>query len=144
MTRSVPYATAATLAIGAFIAAPVQAETYGWTVNLSGASVVPPVETEATGTAELTLDTEAKTVRWTLTTDGLSGDPTAAHIHGPAAEGENAAPVIDLSGSMDEGSAEIDDAQIEELESGMYYVNVHTEANPDGEIRGQITEAAAR
>ena len=46
-----------------------------------------------------------------------------------------------MSGSLMEGSADITDEQISELEAGKYYVNVHTEQNPDGEIRGQLEAA---
>lgn len=142
MTRNLSLATTAFLAFGALAAAPAWAETKSFRADLTGASVVPPVETQATGSAEVTVDTEAKTVSWTVTVEGLSGEPTAAHIHGPAAEGENAGPVIDMSAAMMAGSGEITDEQIADLEAGNYYVNVHTEANPDGEIRGQLTAAA--
>lgn len=142
MTRKMSLLTTAFLALGALSAAPALAETKTFRADLSGASVVPPVESQATGSADVTIDTEAKTVTWTVTVEGLSGDATAAHIHGPAAEGENAAPAIDMSAAIMEGSGEITDEQIADLEAGNYYVNVHTEANPDGEIRGQLTAAA--
>lgn len=138
MTHKLSFVTTAFLAFGALSAAPALAETKMFTATLNGASQVPPVDTAATGTVEATVDTEAKTVTWKVTTEGLSGEPTAAHIHGPAAADATADPVIDLSASLAEGTAEITDAQIAELEGGMYYVNVHTEANPDGEIRGQL------
>ncbi len=62
-------------------------------------------------------------------------------FHGPAAEGENAAPMIDMSGNLMEGSAEITEEQWSALQDGMTYVNVHTEEYPDGEIRGQVEAA---
>lgn len=136
-------ATTTFLALGAVFAAPAWAETKVFNAELTGASEVPAVETAATGTAEVTVDTEAKTVTWTITTEGLSGDATAAHIHGPAAAGENAAPVIDVSAAIASGSGEITDEQLADLEAGNYYVNVHTEAHPDGEIRGQLAAAPA-
>jgi len=39
------------------------------------------------------------------------------------------------------GSATLTDAQAADLAAGNYYVNVHTAANKDGEIRGQIEAA---
>jgi hypothetical protein len=39
-----------------------------------------------------------------------------------------------------EGSATLNDAQANELLAGKWYVNVHTEANKGGEIRGQVTK----
>ena len=143
MTRKLSLLTTAFLAFGAMSAVPALAEMKTFHAEMAGASEVPPVDTQAKGTADVTVDTDAKTVTWKVTSEGLSGDPTAAHIHGPAAEGENADPVIDMSAAIMDGSGEITDEQIADLEGGKYYVNVHTEANPDGEIRGQLMAAPA-
>jgi hypothetical protein len=72
---------------------------------------------------------------------GLSGPVTAAHFHGPAAPGENAGPVVTIDDleSPSEGSATLTDEQAAQLANGQWYVNIHTEAHPDGEIRGQVT-----
>ena len=121
-----------------FAAAASQAEMVKFTTEMTGAAQVPPNESAATGTAEITLDTEAKTVTWLYTHEGLSGDMTASHIHGPATVTEAAGPVIDTTGETMEGSAAITDAQVAELMAGMFYFNVHTEKFPDGEIRGQL------
>jgi hypothetical protein len=115
-----------------------------YTATLSGASEVPPVETAATGSATVTLNGMEMTLVGTY--EGLSGPAQAAHIHGPAAEGENAGVVFPLtftegatagSGTL-AGSATLTEAQLAELQAGLYYVNVHTEANGGGEIRGQL------
>ena len=121
-----------------FAAATAQAEMMKFTTELTGTAGVPPTDSAATGTAEVTLDTEAKTVTWVYTHTGLSGDMTASHIHGPATETEAAAPVIDTSSETMEGTAPITDEQAADLIAGKYYVNVHTEKFPDGEIRGQL------
>lgn len=122
-----------------FTAAAAQAEMMKFTTELTGAAEVPPTDSAATGTAEVTLDTEAKTVTWVFTHDGLSGDMTASHIHGPAAATEAAGPVIDTTSETMEGTAPITDEQAADLMAGKYYFNVHTEKFPDGEIRGQLT-----
>ena len=124
-----------------FMTVPALAEIVEYTADMTAAAEVPPNDSSATGTAEVTVDTEAKTVSWVVTYSGLTGDATAAHIHGPAAEDENAPPVVDMSDAIMEGSGDITDEQIGELEAGKYYVNVHTEKYPDGEIRGQLTAA---
>ena len=121
-----------------FAAATAQAEMLKFTTAMTGAAAVPPNDSAATGTAEVTLDTEAKTATWIYTHEGLSGDMTAAHIHGPATAAETSGPVIDTTGETMEGSAPITDAQAAELMAGMYYFNVHTEKFPDGEVRGQL------
>ena len=111
--------------------------------NLTGAEEVPPVETAATGTADITWKADTKELSWVIEFSGLSGPATAAHFHGPAAVGENAGPVVTIEDleSPSEGTATLTDEQAEQLAGGQWYVNVHTEANPDGEIRGQVGAA---
>jgi hypothetical protein len=125
--------------------------------ELSGEAEVPPVETAAMGMADVRVDETAMTVTWTLAYEGLSGEPTAAHIHGPATPEETAPPVVDLTVDMEEatetteevaqdimqGSAELTAEQLVDLQAGLYYFNIHTEQNPDGEIRGQVMEGEA-
>ena len=110
------------------------------------ASMVAGEETPATnskgkGTADFTIDTAAKKVMWTVMVEGLTGAPTAAHIHGPAAKGAKAPPEIDMSKAIMSGSAAITEAQIADIKAGKTYVNVHTAKFPDGEIRGQLEAA---
>ena len=131
--------TIAAIAAAMILAAPAaQAEMMTFTTELTAAAGVPPTDSAATGTAEVTLDTEAKTVTWIYTHVGLSGEMTASHIHGPASATETAGPVIDTTTETMEGTAPITDEQAAELMAGMYYFNVHTEMYPDGEIRGQL------
>ena len=120
-------------------AAPVEmAEATDFTASLAAPE---GVDSSGTGSATLTLDPEAKTLTYSITYEGLTGDAVAAHIHGPAAEGENAGVQVpfDNPASPITGTAELTDEQIADLEAGKYYVNIHTQANPGGEIRGQIT-----
>lgn len=126
----------------ALVSGAALAEEMTMSVELSGAQQAPPVETSATGTTDVTYDTETRMLSWTLEYSDLSGDATAAHIHGPADVGENAPPVIPIEeASGSEGSAELTEEQAALLMDGKMYVNVHTEANPNGEIRGQIEPA---
>jgi hypothetical protein len=119
------------------------AEEQRFTATLTGGEEVPPVETSATGTADVTYDTETMELTWTAEYSGLSGPATAAHFHGPAAMGENADPVVPLEDieSPAEGSATLTEEQAAELQAGNWYLNFHTEANGGGEIRGQVTPA---
>ena len=130
-------------AVSLSFAGAAQAEEKRFGAELSGAEEVPPVETSATGTADVTYDTETMELTWTAEFSGLSGPATAAHFHGPAAAGENAGPVVPVEDleSPSEGTATLTEEQAAQLTEGMWYFNVHTAANPDGEIRGQVTPA---
>jgi hypothetical protein len=71
------------------------------------------------------------------------GPATAAHFHGPAEAGKNAGVAVAIpnaTSSPVEGSATLTDAQAADLVAGKYYINIHTAANPGGEIRGQVTK----
>jgi len=120
------------------------ADPVSFRVALSGAEEVPPVQTAASGIAELTYDSVSRTVKWTVTCSGLSGTATMAHFHGPASRGEKGGVLIWLSkqGSTAEspitGQAVLTPEQAEQFSAGRWYVNVHTPANPGGEIRGQV------
>lgn len=108
-------------------------------------SAGPGVTSAGKGTATATLDTATKTLTWTVDYSGLSGPATGAHIHGPAAPGANAGVVVPFTGNLAspiKGSATLTDAQIADLEAGKWYVNIHTEANKPGEIRGQLVRSS--
>ena len=130
------------LAVAAILAGnPAFAETLKFMADMKGASEVPPNDSAGTGMGDVTVDTEMKKLTWTVTFSGLSGEPIAAHFHGPAEPGKNAGPVVDISGSLASGTADITDEQLADLQAGNWYLNVHTEKFPDGEIRGQVEKA---
>ena len=116
------------------------AETITFKAELSGANESPPNDSGAGGAADATFDTESRMLTWTVEYDGLTGPAIGAHIHGPADSGGNAGIVIpfETTESPIEGSAEIPAEMVDALQSGQLYVNVHTEAHPGGEIRGQL------
>jgi hypothetical protein len=118
------------------------AATITFSATMSSASEVPPKTSAGTGDALATLDTTTKMLTYTVTFQNLTGPATAAHFHGPAAAGANAGVVVPLGNnptSPIHGSAKLTDAQIADLRAGKWYVNVHTAANPGGEIRGQVS-----
>ena len=124
------------------VAAPAHAERIRLSANLDGVSEVPPVESPATATATVWFDKETGTVAWDVYWSGLSGPPTAAHFHGPASKHNSADVQVDLGGngfaSPFRGSALLTAEQADQLLDGKWYVNIHTAAHPDGEIRGQV------
>ena len=110
--------------------------------TLDGKAEVPPTASSATGTADLNYDAASKKLSWTVTYSGLSGPATAAHFHGPAEPGKNAGvavPIPNAASSPVKGEATLTDPQAADLRGGKYYINIHTAANPGGEIRGQVT-----
>jgi hypothetical protein len=132
----------AVLALGTMaFAAPASAEKLKAT--LDGKAEVPATTSSGTGTADLDYDAASKKLSWKVTYSGLSGPATAAHFHGPAEAGKNAGVAIPIPGAANspvEGSATLTDAQAADLLAGKLYVNIHTAANPGGEIRGQVTK----
>jgi hypothetical protein len=119
-------------AAGGALAGPVQ-------VNLAGDQEVPPVQTAATGNGTITINDD-KTVSGSVTTTGIKG--TMAHIH-EAPAGKNGGVAIPLEKKGDNGwavpaGAKLTDDQYKAFKAGNLYVNVHSEANKGGEIRGQL------
>jgi hypothetical protein len=134
-------------ALSAVFVSAASAATVNYSARLSGHSEVPKTTSKGTGKLDATFDTQTKAFNYTLTFDGLSGPATAAHIHGPATRKENAGVVAPLGGkgpkSPVTGSVTLTDDQVKALRSAKLYVNVHTAANPAGEIRGQIISVHA-
>lgn len=133
----------ATLAFAAAVAFSGPAFAEKFKATLDGKSESPPTTSSGTGTADIDYDATSKKLSWKITYSGLTGPATAAHFHGPAEAGKNAGvavPIPNAGTSPVEGSATLTDAQAKDLTDGKLYVNVHTAANPAGEIRGQVTK----
>lgn len=133
----------AMLALGATVAFAGPAFAEKMKATLDGKSEVPPNASAGTGTADIDYDAATKKLSWKLTYSGLSGPATAAHFHGPAEAGKNAGVALAIPSATTspvEGNATLTDAQAADLTAGKYYINVHTAANPGGEIRGQVTK----
>ena len=135
---------AAFAAVAFLSAGSVSAEILHYTAKLDGASETPPNASKGTGEADITLDSESMMLMWKVTYGGLTGPATMAHFHGPAAMGSAAGVQIPLKGSVASpisGMATLNDGQIGDLRGGLWYLNIHTSANPGGEIRGQVLAA---
>jgi hypothetical protein len=133
----------ATFALGATVALAGPAFAEKMKATLSGASEVPANTSTGKGSADIDYDAATKKMTWKLTYSGLSGPATAAHFHGPAEADKNAGVALAIpnaTSSPVEGSATLTDAQAADLAAGKYYINIHTAANPGGEIRGQVTK----
>jgi len=112
-------------------------------VSMTGLQEVPgPGDPDGNGTVEIRLVPRRGSICWNLYARAI-GPATAAHLHRGAA-GIAGPPVLtfttpDANGHS-EGCAIVDPALAREigLASHDFYVNVHTEALPQGAIRGQL------
>lgn len=127
-------------------AAAVQAQTYG--AVLTGSQERPtPVTSAGWGNATVSFDATRANVNVTLTIKNLTGPPVAAHIHEKAAGSDSGGvvigftPLASFSGGTLTGTFPVDAALAGRIVTnpGNFYVNVHTAANPNGEIRGDLT-----
>ena len=111
----------------------------GTNVSLGGSQEIPRVTTGATGTGTFTVGAD-RSISGGVMTNGLKG--TAAHIH-LAAMGQNGPVIVPLTKTSDgvwsvPAGVTLTDAQYEAFKAGNLYVNVHSDLNKDGEIRGQL------
>ena len=131
-----PLAAAVALALAGYAANALGGDVK---VTLSGDQEVPPVKTSASGSGTITVGDDGS-VKGMVNTTGITA--TAAHIHTGAA-GKNGPVIVPLSKSGDNGwtvgpGAKLNDDQMKAFKAGDLYVNVHSAANPGGEIRGQL------
>jgi hypothetical protein len=127
-------------AVLGFSAAGAWAADVAVTAELKGASEVPANNSPGTGKLAGTLNPDTRVLKWTITYDKLTGPVSAGHFHGPAPVGQNAPPAVNFAGKLAspiEGQAELTPEQLKDLQAGKWYVNLHTAANPGGEVRGQ-------
>jgi hypothetical protein len=111
----------------------------GQQVTLSGANEVPPVTTSASGTGTVAIKDDGS-VSASIAVTGMTA--TAAHIHEGAA-GENGKVIVPFTKSGDNAfvappGAKLTESQMASYKAGKLYVNVHSAANPGGEVRAQL------
>lgn len=108
--------------------------------ELKGSNEVPPNTSSGSGKAEATFDTDTKFLTYTVTYSGLSGPALGAHFHGPGEAGKNAGIALPFKSAESpiQGTATLTDTQAADILAGKWYANIHTAANPGGELRGQM------
>jgi hypothetical protein len=125
---------AAVAAVGLLVASAASAQMVHYSAKLAGAAGVK-------GSGEVTAMLDGKSFSYSADYKDLTGAATAAHFHNASAPGGNGPPVVPatVSPSPIKGTATLTDAQIADLNAGKWYFNVHTAANPGGEIRGTLS-----
>ena len=145
--------TFSTIAIISFNDETVFAQNNKFMANLTGKEEVPPVDSNATGTVQLNLKGD-KDIDYTVNATSIRG-VTEGHLH-LGQKGENGlivftlfrpdAPIDQISENEtiteDEFVGPLKDKAISDLTTAMgngsIYANIHTQENPNGEIRGQV------
>jgi hypothetical protein len=136
-----------------------QAQVVEFTANLSGnqETPAPGVTTGAFGSATVSMDLATGTLRWDIDVFNMPSGTNNAHFHvgGPGVAGPTvvniafppqisndyklagSATAADLSARAEQGIRSWDDF-VQSLLGGQIYINVHSNVNPGGEIRGQV------
>ncbi len=156
MRRVVLIVAAAMVALG--IAGTAQAQIIRLASTLAGNNETPApgVLTGAFGTATVTVDLATQTVTWSIDIFNMPSGTNNAHFHvgGPGLAGPTVVNIafppnisndFNLSGSAtapsnlrpDQGIRSWEDF-IQALLGGQTYLNIHSAANPGGEVRGQV------
>lgn len=151
-----PWLVAVSLALALPLCA--NAATVLYSFNLDGSQEVPPTGSPAAGSAQITIDDIADTIDFAVIAFNLLGSPVAAHIHigpvgtlGPVVF--DLAAVVDAAGPVTIGPIVIPSSLAfagvgKGLSLGLgalinaapsdFYVNIHTDLFPTGELRGQL------
>ena len=156
MRRVLSLVFAALVLLGS--AAQAQAQIISCTAALSGGNEVPGIASGAGGSASVTMNVAAGTIDYRVDVFNMPTGTTASHIHAgsPGVGGpvvinfvitpnisndyviQGRATVADLAPRPAQGVNSMDDvAQM--LATNQAYVNVHSTANPGGEVRGQLS-----
>lgn len=118
------------------------AQTGSYRARLSEVPVTPQDYRSITGVGEVRASLAGSTLTLTGTFSGMSSVATAAHVHN-APKAMNGPPIAALivtpapSGEIS-GTLELSTEQAQALRDEELYIMVHSENNPDGEIRGWL------
>jgi FtsP/CotA-like multicopper oxidase with cupredoxin domain len=124
-----------------FISLAAHAATVSFHAHLKGPWEVPANTTTGTGVLSATLDTDTNVFTYHVEYKDLTGPAVAAHFHGPASQTETAGPQVSVKkpiASPIDGTETLTPEQAKDLLDNKWYFNIHTAANPGGEIRGQV------
>ncbi len=126
-----------------------EADIFTYNTSMTGTQEVPINASPGTGTARGTYDTTTNTITLNLLFSGLGSPSRAAHFHSPGPPGV-AAPIaigltsfpVGVTSGVYANTFTLTDLQETQLLTGLFYINIHTNLIPGGEIRGQILPQA--
>ena len=159
--RAQPAAAAATATTGGGTATSSTGQ-QTFTATMTGGEEVPPKNTKATGSAKFVSSSDGNSMTYRIRVVNING-VTMAHIHsgdigknGPIVVTlfKSAAPTGPMNGPLSQGTITSANLQgplkgktisdlVKLINDGKAYANVHTQQNPKGEIRGQISTSAS-
>jgi len=139
MPRALAIFALTLLAAGSLLVATAQAKMFVYSCVLSGKQETPVTATGNIGGGYFVIDTDANQVNFWISFAGLSSAENAAHIHGFVGPGTPAGVLFTLpAGNPKVGTWNYTEPQEASILAGLAYVNIHTDNNPGGEVRGQI------
>lgn len=113
-------------------------------IPLIGTETVPANDSNGYGALTAVYDEDTKTLYYEFSWHLAAGsDATAVHFHGPAEIGETAGVEVNLgaisgSSGSKSGMTMLTTEQEADLLAGLWYLNLHTNNVPSGELRGQL------
>lgn len=140
-----------TILIAVVVSFPVRGAVINLAANLEASSEVPPaLAPDAIGSAAMVLNTSTKEFGWLISFEELTGPAIAAHFH-EASVGSSGRAILNLdtdsgalisgigsSAGLFAGAKTLEAGDVNNILNGLWYINIHTDANPGGEIRGQV------
>jgi hypothetical protein len=147
--------------VSALVSASALADDWEFVAELTGDQQVPPVETETNGETKLEVNADMTRIDFELEIENAAGilEGPGGHLHCAPAD-QNGPVIAFLAGGLPQGSGFIGDVEVEatlydgnikptacgttvsevvnSMLAGDVYVNIHSAANPGGEIRGQV------
>jgi CHRD domain len=132
-------AAAASLALSGTAA---NADILHYRAQLRGAAETPPNPTNAKGEVVAVLDTDRRTLDYTVTYKGLSGPIAVAGFKEPSSPPDDPIVTAPTDGPAIHAVAQLTPAQINDLNASRWIFDISTSANPGGEIRGKVLRSS--
>jgi hypothetical protein len=118
---------------------------FAFTALLNGTDALPPNNEVSTGSCNVTYDSIANELVYTIRWKDLTGAPTAINFQQPATDPPGFTNVAissfpSQSSASISGSVYIDQEHEADILNNKFYLNISTSAHTEGEIRGQLTK----